>query len=210
MLDARRAYRDAVGWIRAARPARIDAGRFAARAVGASFGAGLLALGIAGLIAPATFGDPAVGTAAGRGVPALVLGGLVVATLAAGVWRGRHLLWVARRVREPLARPLEEHPSFEGAAAALAACPEALRARFALTWVWGPGALAIAGVTFALSAAYFVVDGILARGQLGWGQWLLLAANFILGASAFRLAAVRLSTWRVATSAYRDATGRYR
>jgi len=64
-------------------------------------------------------------------------------------------------------------------------------------------------VTFAFSAAYFVIDGILARAQLGPGQWLMLAANFLLGAIAFRLGALRLSTWRIAASAYRDATGRY-
>ncbi|HVM34948.1 MAG TPA: hypothetical protein VM784_06350 [Actinomycetota bacterium] len=209
MIEARRAYADATGWIRAARPRRIEAGRFAARAFWGSFAAGVLVLGAVGLVAPATFGEPGVGTAAGRGLPALVLAGVVVAALAVGLSQGRRLIWVARRIREPFVRPLEEYESFEGAAGALAACPDALRARFAFGWVWGPAAVAVAGGTFAFSAAYFVVDAILARAQLGPGQWLMLAANFLLGAIAFRLGALRLSTWRIAASAYRDATGRY-
>lgn len=209
MLEARRAYKEAVGWIRAARPRRIDVGRFAGRAFGGSLCAGLVVLGALGLVAPGSFGGPAVGTVAGRGWPALALAGLVAVCLLIALAGRRHLGWLAARIREPFVRPLRENPSFEGAAAALAACPDPLRTRFALSWVWMPAGLAVAGVTFAFSAAYFVVDAVLSRGQIGWGGGLLLAVNAALGLLAFRVGAVRLATWRVAAGAYREVTGRY-
>ena len=206
-VSARGAYADAVAWLRAARPRRVARGRFARRAFGASFAAGVVVLGALGLADPSLFRAGAGGRLRDLQVAALAVA-VAVATLVLAA-NGRRLVWLARRVQEPLRRPLEHERAFEGVASNLAAAPQRLRTRFALAWVWTPALLAVAGVTFAFSTAYFVVDAILARGLVGWGQLAFAAANALLSLAAFGAGAVRFATWRVAASAHRDATSGY-
>lgn len=186
----------------------MDSGRFAARAFGGCAFAGLFMLTLIGLLFPAQFGAP--GARAFRsGWPVFALLGMIAVCAVAVYLRRDYVLWLWARFREPLVRPLEEDPAFEGAAAALGECPAPLKTRFALTWVWAPSLLAILGALFSISASYFVVDAVLARFRIGWGQGVLVAVNVAAALLVFRAAALKLSTWRVALSAYRDATGGY-
>ncbi|HVL63625.1 MAG TPA: hypothetical protein VM573_00465 [Actinomycetota bacterium] len=206
MLEARRNYRTAVEWVHSARPRGVHPGRFAVRAFGGALAAGVGFMAILAVLAPGTFGRRRVPLDDPRG---LVLLAILTAVALIALLAGRRLVWLAARVREPLIRPLRDHAAFDGIAAAVEACPAPLQVRFALAWVWLPVAAAVAGGTFAFSTAYFVVDAVLSRGQIGPGQALLLAINALAGLLVFRSAAFRLSTWRIAASAYRDATGRY-
>ncbi|MFN2488826.1 MAG: hypothetical protein ABR529_03620 [Actinomycetota bacterium] len=129
--------------------------------------------------------------------------------LAYGALRRAELRWLAARVREPLVRPLEEEPHFDDAVETLESCPAPLRMRYAIAWVWGPIAWAVVGGTCAFSAAYFVVDAILARFRVGWEQPLYGAVFGVLSVIVFAGAAGRLATWRFAASVYREATTGY-
>lgn len=206
-MSGRSAYTDAVRWLRAARPRRVARGRFAGRALGASLAAGVVVLGALGLVSPSLYRAGAGGRLRDLQVAVLVAA-VVVAALVLAV-NGRRLVWLARRVQEPLRRPLDHERAFEGVASNLAAAPQRLRTRFAVKWVWTPALLAVAGVTFAFSTAYFVVDAILARGLVGWGQLAFAAGNALLSLTSFAAGALRFATWRVATSAHRDATTGY-
>jgi len=205
---SRRAYADAVRWLKAARPARIDSGRFALRCFAGSFLAGIVVLGMIGLFAPAGFGAPG-GRALANRTLSLALGATVAAAAAVLAARGAHLRWLLRRIREPFTRPLSWEPNFNGAADALAQCSEAWRSRWATSWVWGPALLAAAGATFAFSSAYFVVGAVIAGGRIAWGHPVLAGINALLSIVSFALGATRLATWRLALSVHREVTGRY-
>jgi hypothetical protein len=204
-----RAYSDAVRWVKAARPRRVDSGRFAARAFWGSFAAGVVVLGALALVAPSAFGAPGA-RALSSGVWTVALAGLVAAALAGLLLNARHLRWLFSRIREPYVRPLTENRYFEGAADALAACPEAFHSRWAASWVWIPALVAAAGVTFAFSSAYFAVEAVMSGGRISVGNPILAAANALLSAVMFAAGATRLSTWRLALSVHREVTGRYR
>jgi hypothetical protein len=209
VLAGRRAYSDAVRRLKAARPRRIDSGRFAARAFWGSFATGIVVLGALALLAPSSFGTPGARALRG-GVWTLALGGLIAVAVIALLLNARHLRWLYARIREPFARPLTENRHLDVAADALAACPESYHSRWATSWVWVPALIAVAGVTFAWSSAYFVVAAVLSGGRVGWGNPVLAAGNAILSLVMFAMGAVRLSTWRLALSVHREVTGRYR
>jgi hypothetical protein len=208
VLAAGRAYSSAKRLVRATRPRRIDRVAFARRAFGGSFASGILVLGLIALASPARFGQPGASTLR-TGWPSIALLVAIGLCLLAGLARRRHLLWLGGRVREPLLRPLEEVSGFYDAVEALEACPAPLRTRFALSWVWGPVATAVLGGTFAFSAAYFVVDAILARGRVGWAQPVYALAFTAASLVVFALGAGRFATWRVAASVHREATTGY-
>ena len=205
---SRRAYSDAVGWLKAARPRRVDAGRFAMRCFGGSLLTGIVVLGLIGLFVPSGFGAPG-GRALGNRTLSLALGASVGAATLVLAANGAHLRRLLRRIREPFTRPLNWEPNFDGAADALAQCSEAWRSRWATSWVWGPALLAAGGVTFAFSSAYFIVGAIIAGGRIAWGHPVLAGANAFLSILCFAAGATRLSTWRLALSVHRDVTGRY-
>jgi hypothetical protein len=208
VLEAGRSYKALKRAVRSARPAQIARLWFARRAFGGSFAAGIAILGVIGLVAPDNFGQ--AGAAPLRsGWPSVALGSLIVTCVAYAIARREHLAWLGARVREPLMRPLEEHPAFSEAADALAACPAALRLRWAFGWVWGPVAWAIVGGTLAFSAAYFVVDALLAGLRVGPGQPLYALAFAVASLAVFAAAAGRLSTWRFASSVYKEVTTGY-
>jgi hypothetical protein len=206
VLAARRAYTEAVRWLKASRPRRIDSGRFALRCFGGSLVAGIVVLGALGLLSPSSFNVPGSRALAGKWT--LALAGLVALCALILLARLSHLRWLFARIREPFVRPLGTR-HFEGAADALAACPAALHSRWATSWVWGPALVAVAGVTFAFSCAYFIVGAVLAGGRIGWGNPIAAGLNALLSILFFALAATRLSTWRLAVSVHREVTGRY-
>ena len=208
VIAGRRSYVDAVRWLKAARPHRIDRGRFAARSFGGSFVAGLIVLGLFGLFAPSRFGAPG-SRALGGGEWTLALGALVAAAGLVGLLQARRLVRLYRRVREPFIRPFAGDEHFEGAADCLAASPGAFQWRWATSWVWGPALSAVAGVTFAFGSAYFVVAVVLSGGRIGWSDPAFAAANAVLGMLSFALGAKRLLTWPLALSVHREVTGRY-
>ncbi len=209
VVAGRRAYADAVRWLKAARPRRVDSGRFAARAFWGSFAAGIVVLGVLALLVPSAFGYPGARPLR-SGVWTLALAGVVGMAAAALLVNARHIGWLVARIREPFVRPLSENRYFDGAADALASCPEPYHSRWATSWVWIPAVLAAAGVTFAWSSAYFVVAAVLSGGRIGWENPVVAAANGILSALMFAMGATRLSTWRLALSVHREVTGRYR
>lgn len=208
VLAAGRSYSSAKRLVRATRPRAIDRVAFARRAFGGSFAAGVVVLGLIAIVSPARFGQPGASTLQ-TGWPSLALAATIGACVLIALARGRHLLWLGNRVREPLARPLEEMPGFDDAVEALEACPAALRTRFAMSWVWGPVALAVLGGTFAFSAAYFLVDAILARGRVGWAQPVYALVFALASLVVFGLGAGRLATWRFATSVHKEVTTGY-
>ncbi len=120
-----------------------------------------------------------------------------------------HLLWLARRIREPFVRPLDDSDDFHRVADALASCPGPMRARFALMWIYVPVGIAVLAGAFAFSAAYFVIDAIIGSFAVGWGQGVLAGANVLLSLILFGVGAPRLATWRVAVSAHKTATSGY-
>jgi hypothetical protein len=208
VVAARRAYRDAARWMRAARPRRFDPARLARRAFLATLLAGLAALGLLGLLSPEAFGLPGR-RAFAPGWPAAVLASLPAAAALVVLFRLRRLVSFLGRVREPFVRPLEDRYGFEGAAGALAACPAPVRFRVASAWLAGPALLALAGTLFAWAAAYFAVDATLSRFDVAWTHPLLGLGNALVSYVFFRLAAPRLSTWRLAFSVYKDVTSGY-
>jgi hypothetical protein len=208
VLAAHRAYATLKRLVRAARPQRVGRGTFARRTFAANFVAGVGILGGIGLTAPSQFGQPGAATLH-TGWPSWLLIG-VIALCCLVAWTKRaDLTWLYARVREPFVRPLDEARGFADAVDALASCPAPLRTRFAVSWVWGPIAAAVLGATFAFSAAYFVVDAILARGRVGWAQPVYGAAFALLSMALFAAAAPRLASWRFATSVHKEASTGY-
>ncbi len=207
-LDRRRAYSDAVSWVRLARPDRIDKSRFAFRSFVRSFFAGVIALGLIGLITPSRFGSPGA-TAFRSGWPAYVLLGLVALCTLIALVKRKNIMSLIQRLREPWQRPLTERPNYEDAADALAACSERLQSRFAVAWVWGPMVVAVIAVLFAFSSAYFLIDAILQRFVVGWETPILAAVNALVSIILWRAVAGRMSTWRFAASVYKNVSTGY-
>lgn len=202
-----RAYSNANRWMKAARQ-RIRAGRFAARAFGANLVAGLLVLGIMGILAPGSFGPTTSGRLE-RGPALLGLTALVVVCASIAVARARYLRNLYARIREPFVRRMTYDSHFDGAADALAECPNTMKTRWAMRWVYAPALYVVGGVFFAFSVAYFAVGAILSLGKVGWGTPILAAANTVLSVLFFRVAGPRLTTWRLAVSVHRDVQGSY-
>jgi hypothetical protein len=205
VVAAGKAYSDLIKWMKSARPRRLDAWWFARHDFTGALVAGLVVLGLIGLLSPSTFGPYQSGVW-GSGWPSYLLAGLVALTALYPASRLTRVKRTVVRVTEPWFRPLEENPAFEGALNALAACPGPLRTRFALGWVWAPAVLVVLGSTFAFATAYFLVDAVLARFLVGWGQPLYAAVFALSSIVTFRLAAPRTSTWRLATSVYREVS----
>lgn len=206
--STRSAYSDAAGWVRSRVPRRRARADLTAQVLGALLLDATLLLSVIGLFSPASFG--ASGSRAfGSNVRTLMLGALVAVCA----------LWVARRwrtqrraiegAREPFRHPIEDDPAFAPASAALAAARPPLQTRFAIAWIWLP-ALAVAGaVATSLAAAYFVVDSVVARFEIGWQQPVLAAVNLVLAWVLLRTSAGRLAVWPLAVSVHREATTGY-
>lgn len=207
VIAGQRAYADAVRWIRSARPP-IRRVRFARTAVRASLLAGMALMSLIALADPNRFGSPGSRTLR-TGWPSAVVIGVLAGCVLFALLRRREIISAVARVGEPYRRPLSELPSFDDAADALAACPGAFKTRFAVLWVWRPLALVVLGVTCAFSTAYFVVDAILARGSVGWGQVLYACVFLAASLGVFALSAPTVSTWRLAASVFKEVTSGY-
>ena len=204
----RRSYADAAAWMRSRLPARSARGSAAAAALGGCLVYSVLLLALIGLVSPARFGSQgsrAFGT--GWTVPALAG---IAAACAVWAWRRRAShAWLVRKVREPFRHPLEADPAFAGAAHALGAAPAPLKTRFAAGWIWLPAGAALLGLAGSLSVAYFAIDAVLARFEVGWQQPVLAGANLLLAWAVLRAAAGRLTVWPLAVSVHREATTGY-
>ena len=164
-------------------------------------------MALIGLLSPSRF--QATRTAFGSAWPSWVLAALAASGLLAVALNRARITWAARRVREPFLRRISEEPEFEGAADALAACPQPFKTRFAFAWIWAPSILYGLGVTASFSVAYFLVDAILAGGRVGWAQP-VYAGAFLAGSLLFFfLAAKKLATWRLAVSVHKEVTSGY-
>ena len=205
---SRRAYSDAAAWMQSREPRRRDRGRIAADALGALLIHSVLLLSLVGLFSPASFG--AAGSRAfGNQTRTLALLGIA---LLCGLWvvrRFRVHRWVLRRAREPFHRPLEGDPAYPGASGALAAARPPLQTRFAIVWIWAPALAAVGAAAGSLTTAYFLVDAVIARFEIGWQQPIIAAVNLLLAWSLLRVAAGRLAVWPLAVSVHREATTGY-
>ena len=190
-----------------ARPPGLDPWRLTRRLFRFTFGGALILLGSIGVVSPARFGSPGMepmGSVQWWALTALV--GLFIG-IAASRWS--KLRRAGSLLLEPMRRPLGDLTSFEPAVEALRSCPAAFRTRFTFGWVWGPGAAVVAASFFLASSAYFIVDAVLARLQVGWQQPVLAAGNALLAFVILRAVALRLATWRLALSVHREVAGRY-
>ena len=201
------AYSEATRWLKSTRQ-RFNKWAYARKGFGGTLLAELILLALIGLAAPSRFGATGSKTLQ-TGWPSWVLLGLIAACVLYVVSRWRYVKWLAGRLRDPFLRAPEGDARFEGAADALAAAPAPQRTRWALLWVWGPIALVSLGAICAMAVAYFVVDAILAGFEVGWESPVLAGVNLIVGLVLFRLAAARLSTWRLALAAHRAVTQGY-
>jgi hypothetical protein len=202
-----RAYSDATDWLKSSRR-RFDKMAYAQKGFGAAFVAGLIVTGAIGVLSPAAFGSTGSRTLR-TGWPSWLLLGLIGLAVLYAAMKWRYVRWAINRFRDPFVRAPEGDPRYEGAADALAACPAAYRTRFAFWWIWGPALLALLGTMCAFSVAYFLVDAVLARFEVGWETPVLAGINLVLGLLLFRLAATRLSTWRMAVAVHRSVTQGY-
>jgi hypothetical protein len=207
VIAGQRAYADAVRWIRSARPP-IRRGRFARTAVRTSSLTGLALMSLIALADPNRFGSPGSRTLR-TGWPSVVVIAVLAGCVLFALLRRQEIISAVTRVGEPYRRPLSELPSFDDAADALAACPGAFKTRFALLWVWRPLALVVVGVTCSFSTAYFVVDAILARGSVGWGQVLYACVFLAASFAVFAVSAPTVSTWRLSASVFKEVTSGY-
>ena len=201
VIAARRAYQDLIRWIKAARPRTLDPFRLARRLFWTYLLGATALLGGIGLLSPGRFGSP--GSRPQRDLDWWVLAALVGLSLATLVLRRTRMAEGTNSWLGVFSGALEQHPSFEPAVNALDSCPAALRTRFALGWVWGPLAAAVLAAICAASSVYFVVDAILARFTSGWGQALLAVVNGSISLIVLRLAAKRLSVWRLSFAVHR-------
>ena len=208
VISAQRAYSDAVKWLKSARPRKFRRGAWAERAVGAAVAAAVPLLTAIALVSPASFASPASNTLR-TGWPLYALLGLLAVSLLYLLTRARRIRWAIARAREPFLRAPEGHPAYEGAADALAACPAPMRTRFALWWIWVPVGITVLAVMCSFSTAYFLVDAILARFNVGWWHPVLAAANLVVSFLLFALVSRRLATWRLAVAAHRSVTVGY-
>lgn len=205
---ARRAYPDAVAWMRSRVPPRRDRVSIASSALTAALVDGLLLLSLIGVASPARFGS--LGSRAfGSGWRTLALLGIAGACASWVAARFRAHRWVIAKAREPFRRPLEEDPAFAGAAAALEAARAPLKTRFALGWIWLPAVGVLAATAAALTTGYFLVDAVIARFEVGWQQPVLAGVNLVVAWALLRAVAGRLAVWPLAVSVHREATTGY-
>ena len=212
---ARSAYSDAVKWTKLGRPRRLNRATFAGRCWQNSFIGGVIVLGIIGFLSPSTYGQTRgfssrgqIG-ALGLGWPGLVLVGMVALGLLYALVQRDGIRWTVARVIDPWRRPLDENPNYEGAVGALGASSDANRTRYLWRFVYKPLALAVLATFFAFSSAYFLVDATLAQFDVGWQQPVLGVINSIISVVLWRLAAVGLSTYRLATSVHKTVSTGY-
>ncbi|HEX2196633.1 MAG TPA: hypothetical protein VHJ76_06880 [Actinomycetota bacterium] len=201
-------YGDAVAWMRSRLPTARERARLAGAALTAFLVDGLLLMAAIGLLAPARFGSQ--GSRAFGSTQRTVV--LLAVAGACGLWFAASLRahrWAAAKVREPFRRPLEEDPAFAGAAAALGAARSPLKTRFLVGWIWVPALAVLGALAASLTTAYFLVDAVIARFEVGWQQPVLAAANLVVGWALLRAAAGRLAVWPLAVSVHRDATTGY-
>lgn len=208
MLAARRAYVDAVKWLKSARPRRFSRLRYAERSVGATVATAIPLLTLIALASPTSFGSRATNTFQ-TGWPLYILLGILALSLIYLVGRGARILWALRRVREPFVREPRGDPRYENAADNLAACPGPLKTRFAIQWVWGPLVVALFGVMSGFAATYFLIDAVLARFNVGWYHPVSAAAFLVISIVLFAVVAGRLVTWRLAAAIHRSVTVGY-
>jgi hypothetical protein len=187
VIAARRAYKDAVRWTVAER-GRIPTPVIARRLLAALFCSGMVVLGLIGLSSPSTFESPRSGWQWWALLAAVILAAAELAIR----WRR----WLA-----PILHKTSSHDAVEAAASALESCPVAYRTRYSMGWVWGPAGAGVLAAIFAFSSAYFIVDAILARGNIGPEQALLCVAQLIIALVILWLAATRLTTMRFAREA---------
>lgn len=190
-----------------ARPPGLDPWRLTRRVFRFTFAASFILLGSIGVASPARFGSP--GMKPMGSIQWWALAGLLALFVAAAAARRSKVKRTVDLLAEPIRRPLSYLTSYEPAVGALDSCPAPFRTRFTLGWVWGPAAAVVAAGFFLASTAYFIVDAVLARLQIGWQQPVLAAANALLAFVVLRLAARRLATWRLALSVHRAVAGRY-
>jgi hypothetical protein len=202
VISSHRTYADAVSWMRHGRPADLDRKALAFRIFGGCLAVGIVGWGAGAYVNPESFGQPG-GEVLSLGWPSVIYAALVVASAGALVMSRRRIAWVAARVREPYERALAEHPSYEGAVNALAACARPMQIRFAVGWTWGPMIAVVTAALLTLSTAYLVVYAVLSRFEVGWQTYTIVAGDAALALILLIAFAGRLSTWRVATSAYR-------
>lgn len=202
---ARRAYSDVIRWMKEARPRGV-AGRLALKLFRTIYAGSFLLLGTIGLLRPSRFGSPTSRPL--RSPEWIALAVLVAVVAAIVIVRRRRIAASLRRLLEPFRHPLD-HPSHEPAAGALESCPTPLRTRFALGWVWGPAGAVVLAAFLAASSAYFLIDAVLARFEIGWEQPILAALQALASLLVLRAVATRLSTWRLAVSVHRDVAGGY-
>jgi len=209
------AYSDAVKWTKLGRPRRLNRASFAGRCWQNSFAAGVIVLGIVGLLSPSTYGQTRGFSARGQigalglGWPGLALAGMVLFGLVYAFVHREGVRWTVVRVIDPWRRPLQENPNYEGAVGALDASSDANRTRYLWRFVYKPLILAVLATFFAFSSAYFLIDATLAQFQVGWQQPALGVANSIISALLWRLAAVGLSTYRLAASVHKTVSTGY-
>lgn len=206
VIAARRAYSDAVRWMKEARPRGARGGRLALKLFRALYVGALVLLGSIGLVRPSRFGAPTSRPL--RSVEWAALGVLTAVLLVYSLLRRQDILSSVSRFLEPFRSPID-HPSHDPAASALESCPAALRARFALGWVWGPAAAFLLAAVLAASSAYFVIDATLAGFVIGWQQPALAVIQAVLSLIVLRSTATRLATWRLALSVHRSVSGAY-
>jgi hypothetical protein len=189
-------------------PSRRSRGAVAGAALGGCLVYSLLLLSLIGLASPARYGSQG-SRAFGTGWTSLALAGIAAGCATWAIaHRGTHA-WLVRKVREPFRHPLEADPAFAGAAHALGAAPAPLKTRFAAGWIWLPAVSALLALAGCLSTAYFAVDAVLARFEVGWQQPVLAAANLLLAWVLLRVAAGRLAVWPLAVGVHREATTGY-
>ena len=205
---ARKAYSDASAWMRSRVPGPRSRAALASRSLAGSLVGSVLLMTAIAMASPARFGSQG-SRAFGSGWPVLVLAAVAAGCLLWVVARRRSFTWLVARAREPFGRPLEDDPAYAGAAGALAACPAPLRTRFATGWIWAPAVAALIAGAASLSAAYFLVDAVLARFEVGWQQPVLAAADLAVAWGLLRAFAGRLAVWPLAVSAHRAATVGY-
>ena len=200
MRAGQRSYSDAVSWLTSTAPSRARSSRLALRLVDGTVLAGILVLGTIGLLSPARFGSPGASPFK-SGWPWLLLLALVVACAAVLVVRRKEISTVIRDLRR---RTDATQEALEQAAAALREAPSAMQSRFALSWVFVPGLLFVIGATFSFATAYFAVDAVLARFQVGWQQPLLGVADAAIAFLLFRTSSRRVALWPLAFRIYRE------
>jgi hypothetical protein len=209
------AYSDAVKWTKLDRPRRFDRASFAGHCWQNSFVAGVVVLGVIGFLSPTTYGQTRGFSERGRfgalglGWPGLVLLGLVVLGLLYALAHREGIRWTILRVIDPWRRPMTESSSYEGAVGALDASSDALKTRYAWRFVYRPMVLAVLATFFAFSSAYFLVDATLARFEVGWQQPVLGVVNTLISLILWRVAALGLSTYRLAASVYKSVSTGY-